>query len=135
MRPIKLLAGSAAIAALVTVPVSSASSACWHPRHDGCFILALPFCVAGAVVGTAAVVAATPFVIAGDVLDPRPRPYYYGCAPRPAYYYGRPWAYYAAPRPAYYREPAYYGPPPGYGGPPPGYYGPPPRYYGPPPGY
>jgi hypothetical protein len=135
MRPLKLIAGSAAIAALVALPVSSASADCYR-HHDGCFILALPFCVAGAVVGAAAAVATAPLVVAGDVLNPRPWPGYYR---RPCTYQ-RPWATYGGPRAAYYPAGPYYGPPPPaypvqrpspyylYDGPPPGYYGPPPGY-------
>lgn len=139
MQSLKMLAGSAAIAALVSLPSSSASADWYYRHHDECFFLALPFCVAGAVVGTAAMVAATPFVVAGDVLAPRPWPGYYR---RPPPYYARPWAYYGGPRPGYYRPPAYYyGPPAGYPArydmppPNPGYYGPPRGYGGPPPGY
>jgi hypothetical protein len=156
MRSLKLLAGSVAVAALVALPVSSASAYCYRPRpHDGCFILALPFCVAGAVVGAAATVATAPLVVAGSVLSPRPWPGYYYGRPRPCYaYYQRPWAYYGgpyagpydAPRAAYYPGSPYYGPPSGYAvqrpspdyayyGPPRDYDGPPPGYGGPPPGY
>ena len=127
MRPLKMLAAGAALAALATLPATSANAG-WY-RHNDCFLLALPFCVAGAVVGTAAVVATAPFVVAGDVLDPGPRYYYhrrwggpYGGGP----YARGPWAYYGAP-PGYYRGPAYYGDYP---------IGPWRRpYYGPPPGY
>jgi len=158
MRPLKLLAGAAAVAALATLPATSASAG-WYRHHDDCFILALPFCIAGAVVGTAAVVATAPFVVAGEVLDPGPR---WGYGPRPRPYRAGPWAYYDGPRAAYFRERPYYGPPatdyplphrwarrfdgppPDYDGPPPrggdgpprGYYGGPPRGYdGPPRGY
>lgn len=118
MGALKTIVGSAAIAALVTLPASSASAG-WHRHHEGCFILALPFCVAGAVVGAAATVATAPFVVAGGVLSPRPG---YYREPGPYQYY-RPYYYYPPPA-AYYRPPAYYGPPPSYGG-----------YEGPPPGY
>jgi hypothetical protein len=110
MRSLKLMAGSAAIAALVTLPAAPAS-ADWHrPHHPDCFILALPFCVAGAVVGAAAMNATAPFVIAGGVVAPAPYPGYY-YPPRP-YYYPRPAAYYYGPPPGYFRPGPYYGPPP-----------------------
>ena len=58
----------------------------------------LAFCVAGAIVGTAATIVTAPFVA---LTAP---PYYYG-------YYGQP--YYAPPpyyAPGYYAPPYYYGP-------------------------
>lgn len=73
-----------------------------QPAKAWCGAL-LPLCVAGAVVGTAAVVATAPFA--------------YAAAPPPAYYappapaYGAPYAapapVYAAPAPAYYGYPGY----------------------------
>jgi len=82
---------------LAAAPLSGAEA---H-RHHG-FPLFLPFIAAGAVVGTAAAIAAAPFQAIAA-----PAPYYYG-APPPSYY---------APPPAYY-APGYYQP--GYNQP--GYY-------------
>jgi hypothetical protein len=101
---------------LAAAPVSSASA---RGHHHFCG----PFCIVGAVVTGAAVVATAPFAIAGAALGP------------PGYYAPPPPAYYAPPPPrAYYPPPpAYYAPPPGYYAPPPGYYAPPrPANYGPP---
>ena len=130
MRPLKWIATGAAIAALVSLPAQTASADGYYRHHYGCFVLALPFCIAGAVVGTAAVVATAPLAVAGEILTPRPWPGYYR-RPAPYYYYPPPRAYYGP------YGGAYAGPPPRAWGPPPGYpYGGPPRgYYGPPPGY
>jgi len=76
------------------------------PRHNTIplarrFPLFWPFCVAGAIVGTAATIVTAPFVA---LTAP---PYYYGYYG----YYGRP--YYAPPpyyAPRYYAPPYYYGP-------------------------
>jgi len=82
-------------AALATLPFATARAQYYPPCSP--FPLFWPFCVAGAIVGTAATIVATPFVA---LTGP---PYYYG-------YYGRP--YY--PPPPYY-APGYYAPPYSYG--------------------
>jgi hypothetical protein len=74
------------------VPLATAKAQYYPP-----FPLFWPFCVAGAIVGTAATIVAAPFV---PLTAP---PYYYG-------YYGRP--YYAPPP---YYAPGYYAPPYDYG--------------------
>lgn len=89
---IRQIAFSAAFAAgLAALPLSTAEAQyyppCWFP-------LAFPFCVAGAVVGTAATIVTAPI----RALTPPP---YYG--PAPAYYAPPPYAY--AP-PAYAPRPA-----------------------------
>ena len=98
-------------------------------------LIALPFVVGAAVIGTAAAIATAPF-----------NDGYYD-QPGPGYYQPAPSAYYP-PQPAYYPpQPAYYAPAPRvvYSQPPPVYYAPPPRvvyaqprvvyrpYYAPPP--
>ena len=92
---IRRIAVSAAFAAgLAAVPLATAKAQ-YYPSP---FPLFWPFCVAGAIVGTAATIVAAPFVA---LTAP---PYYYG-------YYGRP--YYAPPpyyAPGYYAPPYYYGP-------------------------
>ena len=102
----KRIALSVIALGLATAPISGAEA---H-RHHG-FPLFLPFIAAGAVVGPAAAIAATPFQAVAA-----PAPYYYG-APPPSYY---------APPPSYYAPPASYYPPgyyqPGYNAP--GYYQP-----------
>ena len=90
--PIRQMAIAAAFAAgLAAVPLSAAQAQYYPPCSP--FPLFWPFCVAGAIVGTAATIVAAPFVA---LTAP---PYYYG-------YYGRP--YY--PPPPYY-APGYYAPP------------------------
>ena len=79
------------------MPVATAKAQYYYPPCSP-FPLFWPFCVAGAIVGTAATIVAAPFVA---LTAP---PYYYG-------YYGQP----------YYTPPPYY--PPGYS-PPPYNYGP-----------
>ena len=89
---IRRIAVSAALAAvLASVPLATAKAQYYPPCSP--FPLFWPFCVAGAIVGTAATIVAAPFVA---LTAP---PYYYG-------YYGRP--YY--PPPPYY-APGYYAPP------------------------
>jgi hypothetical protein len=98
MRMIRQIAVSAAFAAgLVPLPVSAANAQYYPPCSP--FPLSWPFCVAGAIVGTAATIVTLP--VRALIGTP---PYYYG-------YYGPP----------YYPPPAYY-PPPYY--PPRYYYGP-----------
>ena len=84
MKVLKILfVTGLALALVVAVMPASARAQHWHP-------LFWPFLAAGAIVGTAAALAAAPFTY----------PYYYG----PGYY---------APAPAYYGPgPAYYGPGP-----------------------
>jgi hypothetical protein len=93
---IRRIAVSAAFAAgLAALPPATAKAQYYPPQYyPPCspFPLFWPFCVAGAIVGTAATIVAAPFVA---LTAP---PYYYG-------YYGRP--YYA---PGYYGPPYYYGP-------------------------
>jgi hypothetical protein len=92
---------SAAFAAgLAAVPVTTANAQYYYPPCSP-FPLFWPFCVVGAVVGTAATIVTAPVV----ALTAPPPPYYYGG------YYGRP--YYPPPRyyaPGYYAPPYYYGP-------------------------
>src|SRR5438105_15274775 len=90
---------SAAFAALFAVglaalPLSAAKAQYYGPPCNP-FPLTWPFCIAGAVVGTAATIASAPFRAAAG------GPYYYG-------YYGRPY-YPPPPAPAYYPPPYYYG--------------------------
>ena len=92
-------------AGLAAVPVTTANAQYYYPPCSP-FPLFWPFCVVGAVVGTAATIVTAPVV----ALTAPPPPYYYGA------YYGRP--YYPPPR---YYAPGYYAP---------GYYAPP-YYYGP----
>ena len=93
---IRRIAVSAAFAAgLAALPLATAKAQYYPPCSP--FPLFWPFCVAGAIVGTAATIVTAPF----RALAPPP---YYG-------YYGRP----------YYPAPPYYAP--GYA-PPPYYYGP-----------
>jgi hypothetical protein len=96
---IRRIAISAAFAAgLATLPLSTAEAQYYPPCPP--FPLFWPFCVAGAVVGTAAIIVTAPLrVLAGAP----PFGYY----PPPPYYYPPP------PPPGYY-APA----------PPPGHYGP-----------
>ncbi|HUC67386.1 MAG TPA: hypothetical protein VMA53_18230, partial [Stellaceae bacterium] len=87
-------------AALAALPVSAARAQYYDPYYGygSCaFPLAWPFCIAGAVVGTAATIATAPFWALAGVPP-------YG-------YYGPP--YYPAPAAAYYPPPyATYAPPP-----------------------
>ena len=85
--PLSRIATSAVFAAsLAALPLSAAKAQYYNPACTP-FPLTWPFCIAGAVVGTAATIATAPFrAVAGA-------PYYNGYYP----YYG----YY--PAPAYYR--------------------------------
>jgi len=99
---IRRIAVSAAfVATLAAVPLATASGQS-YPPYPPCspFPLFWPFCVVGAVVGTAATIVAAPFV----GLTGPPPPYFYGG------YYGRP--YY--PPPPYYAAGSY-APPYSYG--------------------
>ena len=91
MRFRQIAVSTAFAAALAALPVATAKAQYYPPCSP--FPLFWPFCVAGAIVGTAATIVAAPFVA---LTAP---PYYYG-------YYGRP--YYAPP--SYYSPPYYYGP-------------------------
>jgi hypothetical protein len=96
---IRQMAMSAAFATgLAALPLATAQAQYYTPYYSPCAAnpLAWPFCIAGAIVGTAATIATAPFwLLAG------PRPYY-GYYPAPSYY-----------APAYY-APSYasYAPPP-----------------------
>jgi hypothetical protein len=95
--PIRRIAVSVVFAAgLAALPLATAKAQYYPPCSP--FPLFWPFCVAGAIVGTAATIVTAPFVA---LTAP---PYYYG-------YYGRP---YYAPTPyyppGYYAPPYYYGP-------------------------
>ena len=97
MRFRQIVVLTAFAAGLAAVPVATAKAQYYYPPCSP-FPLFWPFCVAGAIVGTAVTIVAAPFVA---LTAP---PYYYG-------YYGQP----------YYTPPPYY--PPGYS-PPPYNYGP-----------
>ena len=97
MRIRRTIISAAFAAGLAALPLSTAEAQYYYPPCSP-FPLAWPFCVAGAVVGTAAAIVTLPFrALAGP-------PYYGG-------YYGPP--YYPPP----YSAPGYYGPPPNYYGP------------------
>jgi hypothetical protein len=83
-------------AGLAALPLSAANAQYYYGPPCTPFPLTWPFCVVGAVVGTAAMVVSAPFRMAA------PPPYYY---PPPAY------------APPAYLPPAY--PPPAYNGAPP----------------
>ena len=91
MRFRQIAVSTAFAAALAALPVATAKAQYYPPCSP--FPLFWSFCVAGAIVGTAATIVAAPFVA---LTAPS---YYYG-------YYGRP--YYAPP--SYYSPPYYYGP-------------------------
>jgi hypothetical protein len=98
MRVRRMALWVAFAAGLAALPVSAARAQYYDPYYPPCaFPLAWPFCVASAVVGTAATIATAPFWALAGVAP-------YG-------YYGP--AYYPAPAAAYY-PPAYatYAPPP-----------------------
>lgn len=93
--PIRRLASSAAFAAsLAALPLSAANAQYYYGRpyypppayRNPCwFPLFWPFCVAGAIVGTAGAVATAPFRPPPPYYYPYYRPWYY---PRPPYNYG-----------------------------------------------
>ena len=96
---IRRLAISAAIAAaLAALPLSAARAQYYYPPCSP-FPLFWPFCVAGAVVVTAATIVTLPI----QALTEAP-PYYYGYYRQP--YYSPP----GYPAPGYYGAPYYYGP-------------------------
>jgi hypothetical protein len=96
MRFRQIVVSTAFAAGLAAVPVATAKAQYYYPACSP-FPLFWPFCVAGAIVGTAATIVAAPFVA---LTAP---PYYYG-------YYGRP--YYTPPPyyPPRYSPPYNYGP-------------------------
>ncbi len=106
---IRRIAVSAVVAAeLAALPLASAKAQPYSPQYyPPCspFPLFWPFCVAGAIVGTAAMIVTAPFVaLTAPPYYFTARPYYYG-------YYGRP--YYPPPpyyAPRYYAPPSYNGP-------------------------
>jgi hypothetical protein len=95
MRIRRIAVSAALTAVLVALPLATAKAQYYPPCSP--FPLFWPFCLAGAVLGTAATIVAAPFVA---LTVP---PYYYG-------YYGRP--YYPPPyyTPGYYAPQNYYGP-------------------------
>jgi hypothetical protein len=96
MRFRRIVVSTAFAAGLAAVPVATAKAQYYYPPCSP-FPLFWPFCVAGAIVGTAATIVAAPFVA---LTAP---PYYYG-------YYGQP---YYTPPPYYprgYSPPYNYGP-------------------------
>ena len=93
MRIRRITISAAFAAGLAALPLSTAKAQYYYPPCSP-FPLFWPFCVAGAVVGTAAIIVTAPV----RVLTGAP-PYYYG-------YYGQP--YY--PPPGYYAPPYYSGP-------------------------
>ena len=99
MRIRRTIISAAFAAGLAALPLSTAEAQYYYPPCSP-FPLAWPFCVAGAVVGTAAAIVTLPFrALAGAP------PYYYRGAYGPPYY------------PPPYSAPGYYGPPPNYYGP------------------
>jgi hypothetical protein len=97
MRIRGTIISAAFAAALAVLPLSTAEAQYYYPPCSP-FPLAWPFCVAGAVVGTAAAIVTLPFRALTV-----PPPYYGG-------YYGPP--YYPPPNyaPGYYAPPYYSGP-------------------------
>jgi hypothetical protein len=96
MRISRIAIPAVLAAGLAVLPLASAQAQYAGPYYGPpCtpFPLTWPFCVAGAVVGTAATIVSAPFRAAAGY------PYYYG--PPPAPYY--------RPPPPYY-PPPYYGP-------------------------
>jgi len=93
----RLVVSTAFAAGLAVVPAATAKAQYYYPPCSP-FPLFWPFCVAGAIVGTAATIVAAPFVA---LTAP---PIYYGDYPRP--YYGPP-SYYS---PGYSPPPYNYGP-------------------------
>jgi len=93
MRIRQITISAAFAAGLAALPLSTAKAQYYYPPCSP-FPLFWPFCVVGAVVGTAAIIVTAPV----RALTGAP-PYYYG-------YYGQP--YY--PPPGYYAPPYYSGP-------------------------
>ena len=88
MRITQFALSAAFAAGLAVLPLSAATAQYYGPPCTP-FPLTWPFCVAGAVVGTAAAIVSAPFQA---VAAP---PYYYG--PPPARYYRPPPPYYPPP--------------------------------------
>jgi hypothetical protein len=88
-------------AVLAAVPLAAAQAQ-YYPPPCTPFPLTWPFCIAGAVVGTAAQIVTTPFRAVGGPYYSYPPPYQ--TVPAASYY----------PAPGYYPPPRYY-PPPYYG--------------------
>jgi hypothetical protein len=86
MRITQIAISAAFVAGFAALPLSPANAQYYGPPYYGppCtpFPLTWPFCVAGAVVGTAAAIVSAPF--------------------RPYYYYGPPPGRYYVPPPPYY---------------------------------
>lgn len=112
------------VAGFAALPLSAARAQYYDPYYAPCsFPLAWPFCVAGAIVGTAATIATAPFWALAGV-----PPYgYYGPPYAPAYY-PPPYGTYAPPPAA--APQAVPGPPTPLTPPPPGIH--PPASYAPP---
>ncbi len=91
MRITQIALSGAFATGLAVLPLSAATAQYYGPPCTP-FPLTWPFCVAGAVVGTAAAIVSAPFQAVGAA------PYYYG--PPPARYYAPPPPYYPPP---YYR--------------------------------
>jgi hypothetical protein len=102
MRICRITISVAFAAGLAALPLSTAKAQYYPPYYPPCspFPLFWPFCVAGAVVGTAAMIVTAPIrAVTGAP------PFYYGG------YYGPP--YYPPPpnyAPGYSAPPYYYGP-------------------------
>jgi|SRR5271156_4076808 len=97
MHTRRIMISVAFAAGLAALPLSAAEAQ-YYPPPCSPVPLFWPFCVVGAVVGTAAVIVSAPFrALAGA----------------PPFYYGPP--YYYPPPPPYYPPPAY--PAPNYNGP------------------
>jgi hypothetical protein len=95
MRIRRIRISAAFAAGLAALPLSAAKAQ-YYPPPCSPFPLFWPFCVAGAVVGTAVTIVTAPvWALTGGP------PYYYRA------YYGQP--YY--PSPPYYYAPGYYAPP------------------------
>jgi len=93
----QIAVATAFAAGLAAVPVATAKAQYYYPPCSP-FPLFWPFCIAGAIVGTAATIVSAPFVA---LTAP---PYYYGYYPRP--YYGPP----SYSPPGYSPQPYNYGP-------------------------
>jgi hypothetical protein len=96
MRIRRIMVSAAFAASLAMLPLSAAKAQYYPDPPCPAFPLFWPFCVVGAVVGTAAIIIAAPFrALAGA----------------PPFYYGGP----PYPPPPFYPPPPYSPPPPFYG--------------------